>query len=387
MQQKRALVAAEVDAQKGSEAELERALVALDTTLRSQQAAATAAERAAERAAAEEAALRDVEDRTRAEVVELRRRVKAMAVNAYMRGPAALAHGIETPDFAADAVRGRVLLEAAVRTQAAVVAARRAKSEALAVLRERAEVARKSAAARRRDAEKQLGEVRAARARQQQVVDAAEARLERNLGEAAALASLDAQLAAEIVRRQEALARQVAAARSRPAAGTAPTARPTPPAASAGQATARAESPARPTPLAAPPARPPAPALTTVRGITVASSIADELASLLRAAEAGGLSLGGGGYRSANGQIATRRANCGTSDYDVYEKPASECVPPTARPGQSMHEHGLAVDFTNAGRLITSPDDPAFQWLRANANRFGFYNLPSEPWHWSTNGN
>jgi len=25
--------------------------------------------------------------------------------------------------------------------------------------------------------------------------------------------------------------------------------------------------------------------------------------------------------------------------------------------------------------------------MKANAGSFGFRNLPSEPWHWSTNGN
>ena len=39
------------------------------------------------------------------------------------------------------------------------------------------------------------------------------------------------------------------------------------------------------------------------------------------------------------------------------------------------------------GSSITSRSDPAFLWLRNNASRFGLYNLPSEPWHWSTNGN
>ena len=29
---------------------------------------------------------------------------------------------------------------------------------------------------------------------------------------------------------------------------------------------------------------------------------------------------------------------------------------------------------------------PASAWLAANAERFGFSNLPSEPWHWSTTG-
>jgi LAS superfamily LD-carboxypeptidase LdcB len=52
-----------------------------------------------------------------------------------------------------------------------------------------------------------------------------------------------------------------------------------------------------------------------------------------------------------------------------------------------MHEQGLAVDLTYNGSLITSRSNPGFIWLDANAAGFGFYNLPAEPWHWSTNGN
>jgi hypothetical protein len=133
--------------------------------------------------------------------------------------------------------------------------------------------------------------------------------------------------------------------------------------------------------------RPGNPSLRTVRGITVAAEIADNLEALLNASDGAGLRLGGEGWRSSDGQVEARRRNCGTSDYDVYEKPASQCSPPTARPGSSMHERGLAIDFTNGGKLITSRSDPAFVWLKGNAGRFGFYNLPSEPWHWSTNGN
>jgi LAS superfamily LD-carboxypeptidase LdcB len=119
----------------------------------------------------------------------------------------------------------------------------------------------------------------------------------------------------------------------------------------------------------------------------VASSIAGQLGNLLSAASAAGLHLGGGGYRDSSSQIALRRAHCGTSPYAIYEMPASQCHPPTAPPGQSMHEQGLAIDFTNNGSLINSHSDPAWQWLSANAGRFGLRNLPSEPWHWSTNGN
>ena len=48
-----------------------------------------------------------------------------------------------------------------------------------------------------------------------------------------------------------------------------------------------------------------------------------------------------------------------------------------------MHEVGLAIDFENCGSHSTA----CCQWLSANASRFGFFNLPSEPWHWSINGN
>ena len=51
----------------------------------------------------------------------------------------------------------------------------------------------------------------------------------------------------------------------------------------------------------------------------------------------------------------------------------------------AMHEIGEAIDFTVEGRTVDRAS-PAFVWLGANADRFGFYNLPSEPWHWSSNG-
>jgi LAS superfamily LD-carboxypeptidase LdcB len=62
------------------------------------------------------------------------------------------------------------------------------------------------------------------------------------------------------------------------------------------------------------------------------------------------------------------------------------CSPPTAIPGRSKHEQGLAIDFSHNGRAIQTRSSPAFQWLAANAGSYGFRNLPSEPWHWSTDG-
>lgn len=126
--------------------------------------------------------------------------------------------------------------------------------------------------------------------------------------------------------------------------------------------------------------------LVTVRGITVNTAIAEQVDALLAAAEADGLALTGGGYRSPERQIELRRQHCGTSYYAVYEMPSSQCSPPTARPGRSMHERGLAIDFDCDGSLVDSRSDPCFQWLAANAARYGLANLPSEPWHWSVNG-
>jgi len=107
------------------------------------------------------------------------------------------------------------------------------------------------------------------------------------------------------------------------------------------------------------------------------------LRALLNAARGSGLALSGGGYRDPSAQIELRKQHCGTSYYAIYEMSSSSCSPPTAQPGTSQHELGLAVDFSNC----QSRSSACHQWLRTNGARFGLYNLPSEPWHWSTSGN
>lgn len=125
--------------------------------------------------------------------------------------------------------------------------------------------------------------------------------------------------------------------------------------------------------------------IVVVRGISVDASIGPSLEALLAAADGVGLSLGGSGYRNRDEQIALRRAHCGTSAYAVFEMPADGCSPPTARPGESLHESGLAIDFTCNGILVNQGDS-CFAFLTARAASFGLFNLPSEPWHWSTTG-
>ena len=49
-----------------------------------------------------------------------------------------------------------------------------------------------------------------------------------------------------------------------------------------------------------------------------------------------------------------------------------------ARPGYSNHQNGIAMDVSGVGGRGTAAD----RWLRRNAARFGFRNLPSEYWHY-----
>ena len=126
--------------------------------------------------------------------------------------------------------------------------------------------------------------------------------------------------------------------------------------------------------------------LCTVGGITVNTTRARNLARLLAAAAGAGLRLGGGGFRGEAEQIALRRAHCGPTSDDIWRKPSGQCAPPTAIPGQSMHEWGLAIDVTSGGSIIGSHSDPAWQWLTTHAATYGLHPLSSEPWHWSTDG-
>ena len=52
-----------------------------------------------------------------------------------------------------------------------------------------------------------------------------------------------------------------------------------------------------------------------------------------------------------------------------------------------MHEQGLAIDFTCDGGGTVSRGTSCWTWLSSHASEYGLYNLPSESWHWSTNGN
>ncbi|MEV4701892.1 M15 family metallopeptidase [Actinoplanes sp. NPDC049316] len=121
---------------------------------------------------------------------------------------------------------------------------------------------------------------------------------------------------------------------------------------------------------------------TSVNGTTVHRNVAYAYRAMLNAAKADGVVLSGGGFRTKQRQIELRKIN---GCPDVWRAPASSCRVPTAIPGTSLHELGLAVDITSGGRSLTR-DSAGFRWLSANAGRYGFVNLPSEAWHWSITG-
>ena len=234
----------------------------------------------------------------------------------------------------------------------------------------------------RSEAEAQLEQLLEAVGLQAQVVLEAEERLEVRLYESAALAELDAEMAKEIAAEQQNLSRVIKAEKAKRAEEDRLRRE--------AERKRREAEEARQRRLLGIADAPTSinfdkSELTSVWGIRVHESIADKLLALLKAASRDGIRLGGGGYRSSDSQVALRRAHCGTSNWAVYSKPSYQCRPPTARPGASMHERGLAVDFTQNGRALWS-NTSGFRWLKRNASKYGLRNLPSEPWHWSVNG-
>jgi zinc D-Ala-D-Ala carboxypeptidase len=121
---------------------------------------------------------------------------------------------------------------------------------------------------------------------------------------------------------------------------------------------------------------------TIVYGATVHRAVAYPYKRMVDDAKKAGIAISGGGFRTKQRQIELRKIN---GCPDVWTAPASSCRVPTAIPGRSLHEIGMAVDITSGGKTLTSKS-PAFKWLRTHADEYGFVNLPSEPWHWSITG-
>jgi len=357
--------AAEIDVLQASNAEVTAALDALNANVAGEQAALADAERALAESNAALAAARQREAETQAEIDGLNATLTQVAVEAYMNaGTLEETSAMLGSDDIDEGVRRRSLVDLRAGQYRDVLDQLRSLSDDLAVARGDAETAAAAAAAHQGEVGSRLTAVETARNQQAQVAAEVDARIDHALSEAASLEALDSQLSQQIAAEQAAIAARNRQAATRQQSGG-----------GGGGGTSSG-------PFTGGPG-----CLQTVRGITVACSIAGTLESMLAAASADGLTLGGGGYRSSDAQIALRRAHCGTSDYAIYEMSPSSCSPPTARPGQSMHEQGLAIDFTCGNGRALNRSSPCFSWLQSNAGSYGFRNLPSEPWHWSTNGN
>ena len=395
VQRKRAALAADIDVLRATDAQVEAALRALQGNVAARTADLRDAERRAASAQAElEAATAEVEAK-QTEIAVLDQAAKDVVVAAYMQptASAGILDALATSTIG-EAELKQALLEARSANQFDVLDQLERARDDLEVARAAAESATVAAREQQAAVGEQLQEVQQATSQQEAVVAEVQERLDHRLSEAQSLAELDRELAAQIEEEQARLAAELERQqRAREQAEAAAAARAAAATRSASESRPSAPSAPRPTPTTAPAPAPPrtiaitgSGSIVSVRGIRVHNSIASSLADMLAAADAAGISLAGGGYRDPAGQIAVRRNNCGTSSYAIYQMPASSCRPPTARPGTSMHERGLAIDFTYGGRIIGSRSSAAFQWLNANASRYGFYNLPSEPWHWSVNG-
>lgn len=361
---KKAQVAGKVDALKSSTEQVNEALDALEQNVSEAQGDYSAARKAAITAAANaEDAISSAEAKTAA-LAEAKAKLQSLAVRTYVEGAQADNGGIEmlTSDPASGLIRSGYSAVSSANVGDTVDEIRQ-RSQDLANLQMRAEQAAALADQQRAAEADQLSEVSKRQSEQQALADKLEARLERTLSEASYLAELDANLSAQIAKQDAALAARLARARR-----------------SAGSGSTSGGSSSRGDVIGIG-------STTMAGGFRVHVDIANNVSRMVSAAGDDGFNLGGSGWRSSDGQVSLRRSNCGGSEYAIWSMPASSCRPPTARPGASMHERGRAIDFTCNGSLINSRSNGCYRWLAENASKYGFYNLPSEPWHWSTNGN
>ena len=388
VQQKAAGKASQVNTLKASDAQVSSALSALNTNVNAQQDRLEEAERAVAQARADQAAAEAAQSAKQSELDALTAQMKESAVDAYVSMGSANNISVGTDDIN-DTVNKRTLMSVRANEDIGLVEKFRSVQEDLEIQRGAATAANTRATAGAEQVEGRLNELNKAYAEQQAFAAKVEERLNSALAEADSLAATDAQLSSSITSKQAEIAKAVAAQRAADSARAAQRASQSKPAVSGGGGSSGGGgggSNGGGGGGGTPPNITGSGEIVNVGGIRIHQSMAGNLQSLLAAASAAGINFGGGGYRDPAGQIAVRRNNCGSSNYAVYEMPASSCSPPTARPGTSMHERGLAVDFTQGGSTL-SRGSSGFAWMRANASSYGFCNLPSEPWHWSSNCN
>jgi hypothetical protein len=355
----RSAVAKDVDALKAADAKTTAELARLQGELSRRQATANKANRAKARADADLREAKAAVEKARKRYETLNDQADALVVESFISPAGDVALDVFKAGSLTDAAVKRSLEEMQAESDAQLLRDLTSARHRLDADEDRKEEAASKADASDARATKAVQQMKAARDKQQAYVAKVRKQLDAKLAEAEALKQVDAALSKQIAAQQAALAAQLP---------------PAPAPSGDGSPTAIASVPGGLATVACPGGG----------SITVAGSIAGQVAALLGAANAAGVQLCGGGYRDPQEQIALRMAHCGTSNYAIYQMPSSQCDPPTAPPGTSQHEVGLAIDFTCNGGGVVTTGDVCWDWLSAHASEYGLYNLPSESWHWST---
>ncbi|HEX3393433.1 MAG TPA: hypothetical protein VHS52_02810, partial [Acidimicrobiales bacterium] len=283
----RAAVAAKIDVLRASDTDVQNALSDLNANLGAQQAVVDTAQQAASVADSQLADALDAEHRKADELAAIKTQMAGIAVESYMSPLKGSLVTMLKSQSLSDASMRNEFLDISANHGADVTRQLKAAKADLEDQRKAAEVAQRTASARRTEVEQRLAGLSQAVGQQRQVATQVEGRIESGLAESAALSAVDTQLSDQIAARQAALAAQVKAASAAAAQARVVTRAPDPPSDGGPVAVPRSDI-----------------ALTTVGGITVASSIAGQLQSLLSAAQADGISLGGSGYRDSSSQVA-----------------------------------------------------------------------------------
>ncbi len=118
--------------------------------------------------------------------------------------------------------------------------------------------------------------------------------------------------------------------------------------------------------------------LLDIEGHKVNKLIYLQTKTILQKSRTTGLKMGlASTFRSCSEQAQLRQSNCASNTTS-----AESCNPPTEKPGDSLHNYGMAIDFQCSGYPVFG-QSPCYNWLKEHASEYKFKQRAEEPWHWS----